>query len=104
MLMNKQQKVENVLAQIHERMAVYDAENHKIGTVSDMYFGAAADEQQDYGSGPATAPPRGAGTDEAGRTVGVPLPVVPLATGFPGSGTGVGVVGALPAFAFEDAV
>ena len=54
--------------------------------------------------GGARAPPRGAGTDEAGRTVGVPLPVVPLATGFTGSGTGVGVVGALPAFAFEDAI
>ncbi|MHB8627949.1 MAG: hypothetical protein ACYDBJ_16945 [Aggregatilineales bacterium] len=102
--MNKQHNAENVLSQIHEGMAVYDAENHKIGTVSDMYFGAAVDEQQDYGSGPATAPERGASADEAGRTVGVPLPTIPLATGLTGSGTGTGMVGVLPVFAFEDDV
>ncbi len=47
----------DVLTLIREGMSVYDTRNDRIGTVDEVYFGAASDAQQELGTGPATVTP-----------------------------------------------
>jgi hypothetical protein len=47
----------DVLTLIREGMNVYDTRNERIGTVEQVYFGAASDAQQEMGTGPATISP-----------------------------------------------
>jgi hypothetical protein len=48
------QESENILTQIYEGMTVYDPEGGKIGTVKHVRFGAATEEADERGLGPAT--------------------------------------------------
>jgi hypothetical protein len=47
----------SILAQIHEGMAVYDFDNHHIGSVDFVHFGAASELQQELGAGAASPGP-----------------------------------------------
>ena len=49
-------KTQSVLKSIHEGMEVHDSQEHKIGTVKEVYFGASSDEMKKHGAGAATAP------------------------------------------------
>lgn len=44
----------DILSTVHEGMTVYDNEEQRIGTVDFVYFGAASEEQQELGTGPAS--------------------------------------------------
>jgi len=106
MLNKSQGKDTALLNQIHEGMSVFDADNKNIGTVSDMYFGAVADEQQDYGSGPATASDQGdAGNGEESRIEGTAglAAAIPIMPGLNNS-IGGNIGGVIPAFTFQDSI
>ncbi len=45
-----------LLKNIREGMEVHDSQEHKIGTVKEIYFGASSDETENHGAGAATAP------------------------------------------------
>src|SRR4051812_8444390 len=45
---------QSILSQIHKGMAVYDVNDHRIGTVDFVHFGSASETQQELGVGPAT--------------------------------------------------
>src|SRR4029078_1743865 len=45
---------QSILNQIHKGMAVYDVNDHRIGTVDFVHFGSASETQQEVGGGPAT--------------------------------------------------
>ena len=45
----------SILTQIYEGMTVYDRADQKIGTVEQVYFGAASQEADTHGGGPTTA-------------------------------------------------
>lgn len=49
-------KTTRLLADIRDDMDVYDSEGKHVGEVEYIYFGAAADEASEYGTGAATAP------------------------------------------------
>jgi hypothetical protein len=53
---------DDVLAHVQERMEVYDSEGHKVGTVTDVYAGDAADTPAAGGE-----PARGSQTWEPGE-------------------------------------
>jgi hypothetical protein len=44
------------LSDVREGMEVHDSQEHKIGTVREIYFGADSDEMKNHGAGAATAP------------------------------------------------
>jgi hypothetical protein len=49
-------KTQSVLKSIREGMEIHDSQEHKIGTVKEVYFGASSDEMKPHGAGAATAP------------------------------------------------
>ena len=49
-------KTQSLLKNIREGMEVHDSQEHKIGTVKQVYFGASSDETMNHGAGAATAP------------------------------------------------
>ena len=49
-------KTQSVLKSIHEGMEIHDSQEHKIGTVKEVYFGASSGEMENHGAGAATAP------------------------------------------------
>ncbi len=49
-------KPQSIFKSIHKGMEVLDAEDKRIGTVKDVYFGADSDEMMRHGAGAATAP------------------------------------------------
>lgn len=49
-------QVKTILKSIHEGMEVHDSQEHKVGTVEEVYFGADSDEMMRHGAGAATAP------------------------------------------------
>ncbi len=49
-------KVESLLKNIREGMEIHDSQEHKIGTVKEVYFGASSGEMENHGAGAATAP------------------------------------------------
>ena len=49
-------KTKTLLKSIREGMEVHDSQEHKIGTVREVYFGADSDEMKRHGAGAATAP------------------------------------------------
>jgi hypothetical protein len=49
-------KNQSLLKNIREGMEIHDSQEHKIGTVKEVYFGASSDEMEDHGAGAATAP------------------------------------------------
>lgn len=49
-------KNQSLLKSIREGMEVHDSQEHKIGTVKQVYFGASSDETMNHGAGAATAP------------------------------------------------
>ena len=49
-------KVRALFKGIREGMEVHDSQEHKIGTVKEVYFGASSDEMMKHGAGAATAP------------------------------------------------
>jgi hypothetical protein len=49
-------KTQSILKSIHEGMEIHDSQEHKIGTVKEVYLGASSDEMKKHGAGAATAP------------------------------------------------
>ena len=49
-------KAQSLLKNIREGMEIHDSQEHKIGTVKEVYFGASSDEMENHGAGAATAP------------------------------------------------
>ena len=49
-------KTQSVLKSIREGMEIHDSQEHKIGTVKDIYFGASSGEMENHGVGAASAP------------------------------------------------
>lgn len=47
----------SILAQIREGMDIYDRDDHHIGSVDFVHFGAASEMQQELGTGPASPGP-----------------------------------------------
>src|SRR5258708_32485254 len=58
-----QETGKKLLAQVREGMSVYDRLDKRIGTVKDLYLGAASAKAEARGEGPATAPPRDTGNE-----------------------------------------
>jgi hypothetical protein len=56
-------KIKSILKNIREGMEVHDSQEHKVGTVKEVYFGADSDEMMSHGAGAATAPNPGVGND-----------------------------------------
>ena|SRR5258708_815829 len=52
-----------LLAQVREGMSVYDRLDQRVGTVKDMYLGAAEPKADERGEGPESAPPRDTGNE-----------------------------------------
>ncbi len=59
----------NILAQVRQGMAVYDAMNKKVGTVDDLYLGASSEKLNQEGEGAATAPSRTSQKDTLVRDI-----------------------------------
>ena len=49
-------KTQSFFKSIREGMEIHDSQEHKIGTVKEVYFGASSDEMENHGAGAATAP------------------------------------------------
>lgn len=53
-----------ILNDVHEGMAVYDADRNRIGEVETVHFGAAGESTRDQATGPATVAPADGGYDQ----------------------------------------
>jgi hypothetical protein len=47
-------QTQSIFNAIREGMTVYDRDNHRLGDVERIHFGAASEEQLEHGTGPAT--------------------------------------------------
>ncbi len=98
--MMSQRKTESLLSRVQEGMTVFDARNERIGTVTDMYFGAAADDTSASGSQVVTE----SQADVGDRPRDTPIAVVPLVAANNLTAGDGNLRGVLPLFTFEDEI